>query len=720
MKKILLIGLVFVFFIKTTHAQFTLKLGDFKYKITNYKGAIKSYQNYLTDDENQYNTEVIRKLGNAYIKSKQYNKAESTFAKLTIMDTVWTDVISYAEMLFINKKYDSVTNFISGLANSKKYDTRLLRISNSLKSMKQLTSIDTGNVRISLLPFNSEFSDYAVSLFQNGIIFSSNRITNRFMVSKKKRNNPNFIGLYYSSTEDGLKSVKKIASNLNKHGNYGPSSYHAKSRTMYYAVNYMPKKHQHKKNIRIHTARFDFDKNTWHPSKLFYYNSSDYACTTPYVNNDGTRLYFSSNMPGGIGGMDLYYCIWKDSIWSRPVNMGPKVNTAGDELYPFIDNNNQFFFASDGRSGLGGFDIYTFDLNNSKAELENLGAPFNSSADDFAYVKYTKSEKGYFSSSRRSGGLNQDVYSFERIKPTITEISISVIDNISNKLVDSSNLIIKDANAVLANFVSPIAKVFKYKVEPGKSLELFAKSSGFESNSIQIITNRTDTAYSIPLKKIISGCSLQGIVKNKTTGDPLKGVEILITNSKNTDEVYKCITDGNGFYSIKGLKKYSNYDISIKLEGFFPSKKNLKTLNTCISTISNTFDYVQDYELISGDLTKLENIYFDFNKITIRTDAAAALDQVVKLMQDNPEILVELYAHTDSRGTAKINYQISNARAKECVKYITSKGIQKYRIKGIGFGETKLLNSCDDTAECSESEHQQNRRTEIQVVGIMN
>lgn len=717
MKKIFLLILLCVIGMNT-HAQMSLKMGDFKYKITNYRGAAKSYKRYLNDNENQYNVEVIRKLANAYLKSNQTALAEQSFAKLTILDSSFADALAYSEILLKNEKYDTLEKFIKTNPSLKaKNDSRVNNILKSIQYVDQLQTLDTGNIQITKLAFNNVNSDFAPSFFQNGIVFSSNRISNGFFKSKKTKSNKKIVGLYFSNGEDGFNKVTKIAGTLKQKGNYGHASYHTKSRTLYYVVNANPKKENStEKDIQIYASKYDFNKNTWLKSVPFVHNSTAYSSTTPFVNQEGTRLYFSSNKKGGFGGFDLYVCEWKDSTWSAPVNMGPKINSAGNELYPYVDNTNLFYFSSDGRGGLGELDIFTFDLNHENAVADNLGAPFNSNADDFGMLKYSKLEKGFFSSSRAGNGTNADIYSYTRLKPTTKNSTIRLVDANTNAPVTNAELYLVTEKEIIKYMLSNASKTIE-NTEPGKTLNFVVVAQGYDSAKSNILINRVDTLYEIRLNRLVEGCSLAGVVINKTTGERLKGVRVTAQNAIDPKDRFEAITDDKGMYSIRGLKKSSSYTISVEQEGYFASAKNVKTLSTCIP-LNNSFDYQQDFKLISGSLVKIDKIYFDFNKYNIRPDAALELNKIVSFMKENPEVLVELYSHTDARGTDQVNLSISQRRARASVNYITSKGISRKRISGIGYGETRLLNNCTNDVTCTEEEHQVNRRTEMQVVGV--
>ncbi len=166
---------------------------------------------------------------------------------------------------------------------------------------------------------------------------------------------------------------------------------------------------------------------------------------------------------------------------------------------------------------------------------------------------------------------------------------------------------------------------------------------------------------------------------------------------------------------------FKEYIIQVSKSGYFSKSKTLTTAK-CIKIAGTDYDYRVDVPLekiIIGKAIKIDNIYFDLNKYNIRKDAAIELDKIVKMLNENPEIIIELSSHTDSRGSDASNMTLSDNRAKSSAEYIVSKGISLNRITGKGYGESKLVNECGNNVKCSDKLHQQNRRTEFSVVGFV-
>lgn len=725
MKKLLLFFSILFLFNFNANSQILIGLANYKYNNLNYTDAIPLYKYYLSKPKNVNDKIAIRNLAISYKLTNQPELAEPLFGKLTTVDTNWNDIVNYAEVLMMNKKYDTVFRFIAKPNIIARNDLRIVKIANSIQNMNDLVASDTSNVKISMLDFNSSESDFCPSFFQNGIVFSSTRIVSDFVQRNHTWTDKSFTNLFFSSPESGYSKVEKFAKQLRGKFNYGPASFHQASRTMYYTINNPKKKSKiGYKNLRIATAYYSYEKEKWIKTNKFPYNRIDYACTHPSISYDGKRLYFSSNMPGGYGGMDIYVTVLKDSIWSRPVNLGPKVNTPGEDVFPFVDRDSLLFFASDGRGGLGGLDLFEFNLKDTSAIVENLGAPFNSYADDFGLIKYPNVDKGFFSSSRGNEGIDDDIYSYVRIKPKGKTINVFIVDNSTGRLIDTSLLIVhSEAYKSDFKYTLPQGRIFNLSVLPGKKFKLEGSANGYVANSIEFLANSSDSIYVIKLTKLIKGCIVQGTITDKLNGKKLDSALVTITNTQNNLEVYRTFTSVNGFYKFTGLSANTTYQIAVTRKGYFSKEQGLNTFgNSCLSTSPKEYDYLKDFPLdpiIIGKAIKIDNIYFDLNKYNIRPDAAIELDKIVKLLIENPDIIIELSSHTDARGSDASNMKLSDNRAKSSAAYIVSKGIDTKRITGKGYGESKLVNRCGNNIKCSEKEHQQNRRTEFQVVGFL-
>jgi outer membrane protein OmpA-like peptidoglycan-associated protein len=413
----------------------------------------------------------------------------------------------------------------------------------------------------------------------------------------------------------------------------GPASFTKAGKEMYFTLTKIPPKPVFVKgklatvNVEIYSSKLD-EQGKWTSPIPFSYNKVDeYSVGDPFISPDGNTLYFSSTMPGGAGGADIYVCQRSaDGNWSVPVNL-KALNTPGNERTPVLGDDQSFYFSSDGRIGMGGLDIYSTKMQQMQfSDIKNLGYPLNSPQDDFAYVK-TSALNGYLSSNRMGGQGNDDIYSFA-------------------------------AQQLLA---------FK----------------------------------------------LTGIVFDKRSNLPLR--DAIVTLNKVKGQSLKVQTDHTGAFKFN-LEQLSDYQLIGEKTAYRNDLAQLSTKGFTTSTVIERNLYLEKAELEKA--IRLENVYYDFDKSNIRPDAAIELNKLVKIMQDNPTIWIELGSHTDSRGNDQYNQWLSQSRANAAVQYIIDQGIDKNRITAKGYGETMLLNKCANGVKCTEADHQLNRRTEFKIVKL--
>ncbi len=699
----------------TAEAQLLLKYADYKYRILNYPDAIPYYEYYLSKKDSN-NIIAVRNLANCYRLTNQSHLSEKYYKKLILTDTLEEDKIRYIEDLLRNGKYILAENTIRNSPFIHKQDERIRQILHSIEFGNQLYFGDTANIKTEKLSFNTEESDYAPFIINADIIFASSRRPNLFISRKHTWTENNYVSLFRASASDGYIWVQPFAEELRRKYNFGPGSYSEKDHTLYYTINSRRKKtNMGYKNLRIESAVME--THQWKEIYRFTFNEPDYAFAHPSVNKEGTELYFSSNMPGGYGGMDIYRCaLREDSTWSHPVNLGLFINSKGDELFPYISAEGNLYFASNGKGGLGGLDIFYSAIHSDNKQALNLGAPFNSSSDDFGIALSDDETKGFFSSNRGNNGIDDDIYSFERIRKNI---QLNVIDSLSGETVSNVSLQISYRFTHTDHFLKEGKGNFTI-AENGRYLFL-AEAPLYSSKHLQFALNFKDSIVHIPLSRLQASCNVSGTVYKKGTEETIDSVSIQIRSLNTGEQVYAGYTE-KGKYRHPGLKSNTKYLIRAGKEHYFSREVVFSTNDyDCLGSRGKDFDYIKDItleEIVIGKAIQIENIYFDLNKWNIRADAAKELDKIVKMMNDNPGIIIELSSHTDSRGSASSNELLSDRRAKSSAAYIVSKGIDSSRITGKGYGEYRLVNSCADGIKCSEKAHQENRRTEFTVIGL--
>ncbi|WP_316832662.1 OmpA family protein [Pedobacter aquatilis] len=648
MKKVLQLVIIITLAVSDTPvmAQYILKEADVQFGLFNYEKAIDLYEQAYQKKPSLYAAE---KLGECYRLQNNYKQTESWYAVAAGMANTKPDnILSYAKALQSNSKFAEAKSYYQKYVDVQKDITAkqqsiwLLSCDSAMNWMRNPTATTINNQQ----KINSSESDWGLSLLGNYLVFSSDRGSVNITQGNDKPflkfdgtkvpdkeiygwTGNHYLRLYQVDKTTDSTSLFPINANTDYH--VGPASFTADGNEMYFTLTKIPKKPVYIKgklatvNIEIYSSKKDVNNKWTAPMPFKYNNVNEYSVGDPFISKDGNSLYFVSNMSGGIGGTDMYVSMKTETgDWGLPVNL-KDLNTEGNERTPFFDSENNFFFSSDGRIGMGGLDIYKATLVGGKmTEPKNMGYPTNSPQDDFAYIQLAPGS-GYLSSNRVDGLGDDDIYSFTQA---------------------------------------------------------------------QILAFR-----------------LTGKVLNKKTGGPITNA--IVTLSKIRGQSLKVQTDDSGDFKFN-LDQSADYTLTGEKTNFRSDIASLTTNNLTTSTELKQNLFLEQIELDKP--IRLENIYYDFDKSTIRADAATELDKLVKIMKDNPTIWIELGSHTDSRGNDQYNQWLSQSRANSAVQYIIERGINKNRITAKGYGETQLLNKCANGVKCSEAEHQVNRRTEFKIV----
>lgn len=260
------------------------------------------------------------------------------------------------------------------------------------------------------LPFNSsEHNEYAPVPYNGGLVFCSDRRSDALFSYSDEKNAP-LTDIYYSQfANNSWSKASRFAPSITSYFHEGPATFGVNGKNVYFTRNILLDKKQRERNrLGIYSA--ELKDGDWVNILPFKYNSREYATGHPSLSTDGTRIFFISDMPGGSGGTDIYMCQLKNGLWEKPVNLGPGVNTAGNEMFPFIAPNGNLYFSSTSHNSIGGLDIFVTRYTNGQWEnTQRLPEPVNSKKDDFAYVCDVSGKKGYFTSNRKG---SDDIFEF--------------------------------------------------------------------------------------------------------------------------------------------------------------------------------------------------------------------------------------------------------------------------------------------------------------------
>lgn len=387
-----------------------------------------------------------------------------------------------------------------------------------------------------------------------------------------------------------------------------------------------------------------------------------HACLTA----DGNTLYFSSERKDGKGKLDLYRAKKQsDGNWGVAENLGDVINTAENEDSPYITPDGTYlYFSSKGHNSIGGYDIFRAKINadGSFDKPENLGIPINSGADDIFYLPNKKGNAAYFASSRKDGLGDMDIYKVVFLaKPSFTNCELIA----GNKSIKGHEI----------NFLF-------------KDTLLLNKEHNLSANAKLIDLKVNDYYWNIIADSIIEG----------------QNIKYTFTNQGEQEVKLELITE-NTSGELKGMcfsKKVLVMD-----------EQTLAATKEIALKGNETTEGLKDAAALD-----LKPIYYDFNKSNIRSDAAEILKQNIAILKANPDVVIKLSSHTDSRGSAAYNINLSKRRAQAAVDYLVKNGIPRKQIVAVvSLGEKELANACEDGVECTEEQHQLNRRTEFKVIG---
>jgi outer membrane protein OmpA-like peptidoglycan-associated protein len=363
---------------------------------------------------------------------------------------------------------------------------------------------------------NSEYSDYGSALLNGNLVFASARDTGG--VSKKifKWTNKSFTNLYSAAIMPAgeMGKPERFSKKINSKFNESTPVFTQDGQTMYFTRNNFldGKRRKDSKNITLlKLYKATLEEGSWVNVTELPFNSDEYSIAHPALSTDGQTLYFASDMPGTLGQSDLFFVkINSDGTYSVPQNLGKAINTEGRETFPFISADNELYFASDGRPGLGGLDIFVSKINDdaSYGDVQNVGAPINGGQDDFAMMIDSKNHNGFFTSNRNGGNGYDDIYRFTEIRKLNCEQTLTGDINDSETLtfLGGTKVTLLDSQFKLVKEIIADANgKYAFEVECGKTYYVRAEKESYETKEAKASIAKTagKTEVSLQLVKRI-------------------------------------------------------------------------------------------------------------------------------------------------------------------------------------------------------------------------
>ncbi|MHA4736667.1 OmpA family protein [Dyadobacter sp. MSC1_007] len=640
------------------------KDGQKKFANGEYDLAIKGFQKAAEENYEPVQTSYL--IAESYRLSNRFKESIPYYKKALDGGVTNADAqFQYAYALKTAGQYEEASAQFAAFAKGQNVpqnlqeralrEVEILRIADRLRTQKMEAELKD-------LPINTNGTEFAPTIVGNELVFSSSKKEKIY-----KNNGMPMLGLYKVAigSEPGntqgnpvLFSQEIFAEDANE----ASPAFSPDGKTLVFARGNTGKKNS-SPDVDLYMSRNI--NGQWTAPAILPINDSLAWDGSPAFSRDGKTLYFASNRVGGAGGIDLYRTNMDASgRFSKPVNMGRDINTAGDDMFPYVAEGGKLYFASDGHPGLGKLDLFSATRSQGVISIENLGLPFNSPQDDFGLVFYQNLKKGFFASNRDGGKGDDDIYYFAGPEEPDTTVA---------KHTDPNDPL----NPNNPNYINGKPKVVRY---------------------------------------FLAG----NVIANGETPTPIDSAVIHILPDTSDTQIAELPTNKEGKFGKQPVEEGKSYSLLVQRKGYIskrePFSMNGRTIPPIFLTkelTDTTFNITIKLDRLELNKTfVLENIYYDLNKYNIRPDAAVELDKLVQILKDNPTMTIELSSHTDARATDAYNMTLSQNRAESAVTYLNSKGIDADRMIAKGYGERELIVPNAKTEE----EHQRNRRTEFTIL----
>jgi outer membrane protein OmpA-like peptidoglycan-associated protein len=645
----------------------TLKQANKAYKQQAYRQAIVLYEEYAKGEGKEVPVpEIATKMGHCYFFLNDFLKAKEYFEMAGTDKLKGDDLAAYIRLLVLQGDFKNAAIFI----NNDPENAGIKRLSEQLTRLDEKKQ-DTSLYKVLRTDINTFGQSFGVQYYRGGVVFSSsssdvNQLDYRPVEKEQKdavdQKGFTFLNLFYSPLiNDGeLGKPVLFSESLKFQFHVGAVSFSPDKKTMYYTK---AVKAGDDNVLKIFSA--SLVGGAWQGERMLNFNSNLYSCAHPAVSVTGDTLFFVSDMPNGKGGKDIYFSRRMGNLWSLPVNFS-LVNTPGDEVFPFVSNNNVLYFSSDFHPGYGGLDVFKCDYKSDNKDIINLGFGVNSRFDDFAFVLNPDSDKeGFLSSNRSTGGRYDDIFrlKFETPAPQIVQVDTMVLED------EELSLDFADIQPVL----TPL-------------LEIECQAS------------------------------------NGLSGEPLANVLIIIRDELDNSLIFEGITDKDGKSGFKIdpdlINPYSDIRISAVAKSGFEKYERVQS-GEALRSKHSSFTDIQIMPVIE----KTQTITIPQNKLNFALGSAAlsyeakkVLERWYEYMKDKDNVRLRLNAHTDAQGDNDFNLGLSQRRADAAKEYLVQRGIDGDKIIARGYGERYILNHCKDGVRCSDAEHEVNRRLEIMII----
>ena len=473
--------------------------------------AAEEYLKLANDEANDYY--VISRLADSYYNIFDTKNAEKWFEKIVEENNIEI-IYKYTQMLKANGKYKESNIWMTKFSEMKPYDSRAVAFRNTPNYIDKI--VEKGKkFNIQNLSINSEYSDFGSTMFNNKLYFISSEEPG-FLEKPYSWSNEGFLNIYSSYINENGSYLERVEfDDLNSKYHEGVITFMADGNTAYFTrESYFEKEYEKSEDSKtkysqLYIYRASKQNGKWSSIESLKINDQNYSNKNPMIGPKGEYLYFSSNMPGGYGQYDIYKAkINEDGSIGDPLNLGQKINTEGQEGFPFMSEDKIIYFSSDGHLGLGGLDVfYSKNIDTKWSNVRNVGIPVNSGADDFAFM--INGDDGYISSNRPGGVGKDDIYAIKKIMPLCDILfTTNIIDSKTKESISSATTSISDNTGIIDNTKMTSEKgLAEFMLECEDEIQLMVSKTGYESKMLDLKFSDIDPpvldVYLDPIEEMI-------------------------------------------------------------------------------------------------------------------------------------------------------------------------------------------------------------------------
>ena len=619
------------------------KRADRLYENQYYKEAIRLYLQALTNDPK--NPQIRLQIAESFRHLNDPEQAAWWYGKVIYEKDIIAleHKLYYAQALLGSGQVQPAEAWYARYQQEYATDER---VAQKLRGIDQMPTFyrDSLMYRVRPMDINSPASDFAPAFYQDGLVFISARETHQAVKQIFRWNETPYLSMFYAPiNEEGTSQSpslfnQKLASNYHE----GPAVFYDNDTRIIFTRNHREGKQEsrHVSNLGLFTAHRDGQH--WKSPAPLSLNNPEYSVGHPTLTPDGKTLYFISDRPDGYGGTDLYVTHFRDGQWQDPVNLGRSVNTEGDEMFPFLHQDQTLYFASNGHGGLGGLDVYKMVLGSNT--VENLGYPVNSRYDDFSFILNEAGTRGYFASNRNGDTDNDELY---QVTVNFQYLDIVVRDKNTQRPIPEAEITLIGDGAIESTAASSDDGIARFRVNPHHTYIVNVDKPNYEGNALivgpeHLLTAEESKVIPLTLTREEGNIPLTVAITNNYTGEPLPYTMVTVTHTEKNDTTYR-LTDEEGVIRMK-VGNDSHYAFSGEQDGRGWSYPEIAT-ETLNASAENTLSVAIG---VQAPTTFLQVMAYD-------ADTKDPIERVTVRLIEDGEQRAELFTQANGEASFRVS-----------------------------------------------------------------